>query len=660
MSSNTTIEPFVLEEESLSLEINVLENPNKIFDILTTIKNSEIDEEDNHDIVLCLDVSGSMGSSADKQGAEQTGLTILDILKHGVKTIINTCNSKHRIGIVIFSHEAIIKCPLTIVNENGKNQLINLLETIDPNGSTNLYDGIIKSYSLIESREKKNIKSTIIIFTDGEPNIDPPGGYIHQLKLIKEKNKGKYPCDLNIFTYGNNVNSLLSDQITRETGGVYGYMPDSSFIGDLLEHKIASIRTCKAKNCLLKIEIENCKNFIINDSLDYIKINNNAIQINVGDILYGQNRHFVISIEIDLSSDKPIIFASFDYNKNNSLTSNIQTEIITETTNYDNLIYNKIRHELVDKITYIINYNDCNDFNSAKMEFNNFLNFLTSLNSNDERLINMKKDFSEQIKLAFQPEYYNKWGYHYLLSLRRAYQIEQCNNFKDHGVQHFTSKLFSKILDDAYDVFNKMPAPKPKQTYHNFQTTQPSIPVNMTNFNSRYGACFHGLSVVTMSDDSKKFVSEIVKEDIVKLANGFASKIECVLKTNYFQSYINLITINNELHITHYHPIRIDNTWYFPKDLPNARHCNLECDSIYSFVLDDRGNGSGIVIGGIECATLGHNISTDSVIYHPFFGTENIINNLKESNNYDNGLITILPESLIRDPVTNLIKKINL
>ena len=124
MSSNTTIEPFVLEEESLSLEINVLENPNKIFDILTTIKNSEIDEEDNHDIVLCLDVSGSMGSSADKQGAEQTGLTILDILKHGVKTIINTCNSKHRIGIVIFSHEAIIKCPLTIVNENGKNQLI--------------------------------------------------------------------------------------------------------------------------------------------------------------------------------------------------------------------------------------------------------------------------------------------------------------------------------------------------------------------------------------------------------------------------------------------------------------------------------------------------------------------------------------------------------
>jgi hypothetical protein len=654
MNKSSIIEEFTIDNESLKLEINI-KNTDKIFDILTTIKSPEIDEEDNHDIILCLDVSGSMTNSADRQGIEKTGLNIFDILKHGVKTIINTCNSKHRIGIVTFSVEGIIRCPLVTINENGKNQLNNVLERITLGGNTNLYDGIIKSYSLIKSREKKNIKSTIIIFTDGEPNVDPPGGYISELKIIKENNGGKYPCDINIYTFGNNVNSQLSDEISRETGGVYGYMPDSSFIGDLLEHKIASIRTCRAKNCLLKIEVENIKNFIIYESLDYKKINSNSIQINVGDILYGQNRNFVISVELNDSEDKPKIFASLDYNENNSIL-NIQCETITEIDNFENIVYNKIRHELINVITYIINYNDCNDFNSAKLEYNNFLTKLNLLNSNDERLANLKKDFNEQIKLAFQQEYYNKWGYHYLLSIKRAYQIEQCNNFKDFGIQHFTSKLFTKILDNADYIFNKMPPPKPINSYTN--DIQQSIPVNMNNFNSRYGACFHGLSLVTLSDNTKKLVSEIVKGDIVKLGNGLTSTIECVVKTIYNDNYINLISLNKNLHITHYHPVKISNIWFYPRDLPNIKYSNLECDSIYSFVLNDRGNGSGIIIGDIECATLGHNIASNYVIYHPFFGTENVINNLKKSNNYDNGLIIISPNNFKRDPNTNLIFEI--
>jgi hypothetical protein len=273
----------------------------------------------------------------------------------------------------------------------------------------------------------------------------------------------------------------------------------------------------------------------------------------------------------------------------------------------------------------------------------------------------MKEDLQGQITLAINPNYYKLWGRHYLLSLRRAYQIEQCNNFKDFGVQHFGSALFQKILDQADDIFTKMPPPKPSRLIQslNFGRQQPVVPVDMTTFNSRYNSsCFHGLSLVKMGDGKVKKVSDISKGDVVKLADGKLAKIECVVKTEFAQHFDNLITVNESLHITPYHPIKVDGQWYFPKDLLNVNPSILDCTAIYSFVLDNRGCGSGMIIGNMECATLGHGITSDTTIAHPFFGTENVITNLKESTDYTKGLIILKENSLVRSSITGLVNRI--
>ena len=661
-TNETTIDSFEIERIPLTLQANILKNDENIFDILINIESKESDDEDFQDIILCLDNSGSMGGSADKpNSSESTGLSILDILKHGVKTIINTCNSKQKIGIVSFSNEGVIRCPLTSVNESGKQKLIKSLDLIQPDGMTNLYDGIIKSWSLLESKEIKNRKSTVIVFTDGEPNQNPPRGYIPQFKILKDKNGGKYISDINIYTFGNNVNSTLSDEITRETGGTYGYMPDASFIGDLLEHKISSIRTCRAKKAVLDIQINNIKQFNISEGLEYVKTSNNSIQIIVGDILYGQNRSFVISVELN-DNNNPQFIASLDYNEDNTDTFlNIKTEIFTSTSDYTELIYNKTRHKLVKTILYMINYIDSNDYKSAKTELAMFKSTLP--NSSDVRIDKMNEDLKGQITLAININYYQLWGRHYLLSLKRAYQIEQCNNFKDFGIQHFGSKLFQKILDEADNIFTSMPSPKPSistySSFNNYISTQPIIPIDMNNFNSRYNdACFHGSSFVKIEGDQYKNVSNISKGDIVKLANNKFSKIECVIKTVFTSNYNNLVKVNDSLHITPYHPIKIDNVWCFPKDLSFIKQSELECNSIYSFVLEDRGDGAGMIIGDIECATLGHSIKNGITISHPFFGSEEVINNLKQSNDYSKGLIILKENSLIRDPNTDLVNRI--
>jgi hypothetical protein len=64
------------------------------------------------DIVLVIDVSGSMSTSAPAPAAddggkpENTGLSVLDLTKHAARTIIQTLNEKDRLGVVTFSNDA--------------------------------------------------------------------------------------------------------------------------------------------------------------------------------------------------------------------------------------------------------------------------------------------------------------------------------------------------------------------------------------------------------------------------------------------------------------------------------------------------------------------------------------------------------------------------
>ena len=47
-----------------------------------------------------------MGTDASAQGVEDCGLSLLDIVKHAVKTVISTLNENDRLSIVSYSNNA--------------------------------------------------------------------------------------------------------------------------------------------------------------------------------------------------------------------------------------------------------------------------------------------------------------------------------------------------------------------------------------------------------------------------------------------------------------------------------------------------------------------------------------------------------------------------
>lgn len=102
---------------------------------------------------------------------------------------------------------------------------------------------------------------------------------------------------------------------------------------------------------------------------------------------------------------------------------------------------------------------------------------------NDE-VQRMLEDVSGQTMEALsRDDWWRKWGRHYLPSLMFAHMSQQCNNFKDPGVQAYGGKLFREERDKADELFNQLPAPKPSARTASSYTA----PVSMASYNNCYG-----------------------------------------------------------------------------------------------------------------------------------------------------------------------------
>lgn len=177
------------------------------------------------DIVLCLDVSGSML-------AQDFTPNRLDAAKDVAANFVDS-RPTDRIGLVIFSGESFTQCPVTTDKNILKSQIYNVKSGILEDG-TAIGSGLATSVDRLRSSKSKS--KVVILLTDGENN----GGLIDP-STAKEiaKSMGIRVYTIGVGTEGTapvpvqtpggilmqreqvNIDEKLLTQIATETGGKY-------------------------------------------------------------------------------------------------------------------------------------------------------------------------------------------------------------------------------------------------------------------------------------------------------------------------------------------------------------------------------------------------------------------------------------------------------
>jgi len=208
--------PFVLRLLSLVCLIAALARPQK--------RNEERRSEgEGIDIVLCMDVSGSMGS-------RDILPSRLDVAKEVAEEFVIN-RPVDRIGLVVFSGESFTQCPIT----TDKNTLITQIQSLE--SRRYLTDGTVIGEGLATAvdrlSESKTKSKVIILLTDGKE--DPPETRLIDPLTALEIAKAQH---VKVYTIGMSAaSSSLSESTTTAKGKKN---PSGDFLDEELLRKIAS------------------------------------------------------------------------------------------------------------------------------------------------------------------------------------------------------------------------------------------------------------------------------------------------------------------------------------------------------------------------------------------------------------------------------------
>lgn len=197
-------------------------------------------------IIMVADTSGSMEEiCTNKNSTEKMNFTRLDLVKHTMRTIIESLGENDYIGLVKFNGSAKALTNIVKLNETNKNYFNEKVNELYADGGTNIWDAMRVSIELGLTVMSPTRHVNLLLFTDGESNNDPPRGIIPTLKGFIH-GLPNLNMSINTFGFGNNINSNLLYTISQQTSqSIFGFIPDSTMIGTVFINSLAYIMSNK-------------------------------------------------------------------------------------------------------------------------------------------------------------------------------------------------------------------------------------------------------------------------------------------------------------------------------------------------------------------------------------------------------------------------------
>jgi hypothetical protein len=440
-----------------------------------------------------------MGAEATIQGSsgttERHGLTLLDVAKHGCRTIVKTLGEKDRVAIVSFNHQSTTVSPLTKMDEAGQAAAETKLDQMYHGGGTNIWEGIKNGLDALRENLEKGRLGHIMVLTDGETNnrdtVKP------NLKQYEQQYE-RLPGTINTFGFGYRLDSPLLVDLAEMGSGSYSFIPDAGFVCCAFVNTMSNLLVTMAREVYLMLAAENDAE-IVNKKVygGYpVEDTGSFLRVNLGTLQYGQTKDVVLPMMIKSTSDEYLV-CSLSYESPAGETIKIKEVDAcakdAHGTDAQKVIVDIQRNrcifaDVIPEALDMARQNNLDGAMDAVKEATKKVRY--SFSAAEKDVAALLEDMEGQSSEAFSKrEFYDKWGKHYMPSVMFAHRLQQCNNFKDPGVQVYGGDLYTKCRDAADDVFNELPAPKPSipQRHSISHGSAPAAaPVSMSAYNDRY------------------------------------------------------------------------------------------------------------------------------------------------------------------------------
>ena len=632
------------------------------------------------DVCCVVDVSGSMQITAsvqdnDGKQLENEQLSILCVVKHAVRTVINALGTEDRLSLVSFSSTAKVVLPLTKMNALGRKKAETALDSMKPTGATNLWDGLQTGMETLRTGSGGGRFSSCFLLTDGQPNIEPPLGHLPALRKYKKQHN--YSPSINTFGFGYSIDSELLTTLATEGGGNYIFTPDGGFVGTAFVNALSNLLSTFSHSMEIVMDPKEGASVAVPKGEENVlggfpvePISGGGAVVKLGCARFSQTRDLVVPVRIKKGSSANIkdcisIVARYVLFDGTNGKTSVKDEAACDDIDVQSQLARLLAADKLRESSVVATYS----LDEGSKILKDCIAILFKSSAKNQATVKaLTKDLTGQSTQALsKQEWFTKWGRHYLPSLSMSHSTQLCTNFKDPGLQVYGGKLFKDIQDKLDTIFLSLPPPK-AQVYtppsgfgvgygggHAKVAAAPARRVNMAAYYNCSGGCFAGHCLVRMADGSMKKASEIQRGDVLSTGSvGGTASVVAVLKTVFQNAAPELVSLPGGLQITKYHPVRINGKWSFPIDLASSAPVP-ETRAVFSYVLDQ---GHVCVVDGVECVGLGHNFEGE-VVGHPFFGSQKIVEAMKQMKGWKDGVVVLQANAFLKSHVSNLIEMLD-
>jgi Mg-chelatase subunit ChlD len=563
-------------------------------------------------VCAVVDVSGSMGEPArvkDGTGVEiNDGLSLLDVVKHALRTIAHGLGPNDRMSVVAYSTIARVVVEPVTMDETNKRSALDGIEGLRAGGQTNIADGLREGLDVLRERGHSSGITAILLLTDGQPNVVPPSGHITMLQRYAEKHQFMVP--VHTFGFGYQAESGLLVEIAEYTKGLYAFIPDATLVGTVFISTLAGLFTTLSTTATLLLEYDSSDAATKDPAPFAVRVLEEpgrvVTEMDIGALHQEQERTVVLTC-----GRSPARVA---------VRYSASPGVVVESASAPSLSVPTLRSERARQSAAVC-IARCVEL-GRRGKLVDARAAVSAILASADLPAALRVDVEGQVAEALEDKSFARWGRHYLPSLGAAHLYQVSNNCKDPGVQEYGGPLFRALRADTEDIFLKLPPPT---------LTRHTAPPNMEVYAGYSGSCFSGECLVEMRDGTSRLVKEIKKGDEMK----GGAKVVCVVRTDT-EKTVDMTRVG-DLIVTPWHPMRGDDgQWVFPCEVAGA---TVEsCNAVYNFVLDRLHE---VTVAGKKLATLGHGL-TGPVVAHPYFGTRAVIEDLQMARGWENGIVRLV------------------